>query len=46
MGNKQPGVCELYMEIAGGEFQRIQPATGFQCQGRFVAYNGNGTPSV
>ncbi len=46
IGAKRPGVCETYLEIVKGQFTRVQPADGFQCDGRFVAYEGNGTPRV
>ncbi|WP_436795848.1 ABC transporter substrate-binding protein [Actinospongicola halichondriae] len=46
IGAKKPGVCETYLEIVKGEFTRVQPSNGFQCEGRFVAYKGNGTPRV
>lgn len=46
IGAKKPGVCEAYLEVVDGQFKRVQPASGFQCEGRFVDYKGNGTPRV
>lgn len=46
IGNKKPGVCEAYLEVVDGAFKRVAPASGFECNGRFVAYKGNGTPRV
>lgn len=46
IGAKKPGVCEAYLEIVDGAFKRVHPASGFVCDGRFIAYKGNGTPRV
>ncbi len=35
---KTPAVCEMYLEIKGGQFQRLAPAEGFICDGRFVEF--------
>ena len=46
IGAKKPGVCEMYMEVKGGDFKRISPAKGFTCGGKYVPYQGNGRPQV
>lgn len=40
IGRKQPGVCEMYMQVQGGSFRRIFPERGFHCEGSFVNYSG------
>ena len=40
IGSKKPGPCEMYMEVKGGRFQRVHPASGFHCDGTFVNYPG------
>jgi ABC-type branched-subunit amino acid transport system substrate-binding protein len=33
IGAKLPTTCNLYMEVKGGKFQRMAPASGFDCSG-------------
>jgi ABC-type branched-subunit amino acid transport system substrate-binding protein len=32
-GAKLPSVCNVYVEVKGGKFQRLAPASGFDCTG-------------
>jgi hypothetical protein len=32
-GAKLPTTCNLYVEVKGGKFQRMAPASGFDCSG-------------
>jgi ABC-type branched-subunit amino acid transport system substrate-binding protein len=36
IGAKKPTVCTLYMQVKGGKFQRMWPASGFDCSGSLV----------
>ena len=40
VGAKKPGRCEMYMEVKGGQFRRLSPAQGFDCNGTFRPYVG------
>jgi ABC-type branched-subunit amino acid transport system substrate-binding protein len=33
IGSKLPTTCNLYIEVKGGKFQRMAPASGFDCSG-------------
>jgi hypothetical protein len=33
VGAKLPTVCNLYVEVKGGKFTRMAPASGFDCTG-------------
>ena len=33
IGEKLPTTCNLYVEVKGGKFQRMAPASGFDCTG-------------
>jgi ABC-type branched-subunit amino acid transport system substrate-binding protein len=46
IGAKKPGVCEMYMEVKGGDFRRVSPAKGFTCGGKYIPYEGSGRPQV
>ena len=35
VANKTPPVCEMYIVIKSGKFERLAPAKGFSCDGRF-----------
>ncbi|MEX2393500.1 MAG: ABC transporter substrate-binding protein [Actinomycetota bacterium] len=36
-GAKQPTTCNIYAEVKGGRFQRMAPASGFDCSGSLSA---------
>jgi hypothetical protein len=36
IGAKLPTTCNLYMEVKGGKFQRMAPASGFDCSGNLA----------
>lgn len=38
VAGKKNNICEMYLEIRGGEIHRLAPAEGFICDGRFVPY--------
>jgi ABC-type branched-subunit amino acid transport system substrate-binding protein len=40
VGAKKPGRCEMYIEVKGGEFRRLSPAQGFNCNGTFRPFAG------
>jgi ABC-type branched-subunit amino acid transport system substrate-binding protein len=37
IGAKQPTTCNVYVEVRGGKFQRLAPASGFDCSGALSA---------
>ena len=36
IGAKRSGVCNLWMQVKGGKFQRLHPSKGFDCDGAIV----------
>ena len=38
VAGKKNNVCEMYLEVRGGQFHRLAPAEGFICDGRFVRF--------
>ena len=34
-GTKRPSTCYLIAELEGGKFRRVEPATGFRCDGTY-----------
>jgi hypothetical protein len=38
VGNEINTHCEMYMQITGGAFKRLDPAKGYQCDGAFLKF--------
>jgi ABC-type branched-subunit amino acid transport system substrate-binding protein len=36
IGEKRSGVCNLWLQVKGGRFQRLNPSKGFNCDGAIV----------
>ena len=38
VAGKKNNICEMYLEVRGGQFHRLAPGEGFICEGRFIPF--------